>query len=69
MMSAPRSATMIVAALVLADGTNGMTEASHTRSPSMPRTFRSGVTIAFTVANQHGETVQDGENRLMVFRR
>jgi 3-hydroxybutyryl-CoA dehydratase len=27
------------------------------------------LTIAFIVTNQHGETVQDGENRLMVFRR
>ena len=27
------------------------------------------LTIAFSVTNQNGETVQDGENRLMVFRR
>lgn len=27
------------------------------------------LTIAFSVTNQHGENVQDGENRLMVFRR
>jgi 3-hydroxybutyryl-CoA dehydratase len=27
------------------------------------------LTIAFSVTNQKGETVQDGENRLMVFRR
>jgi hypothetical protein len=44
--SAPRSPTMMVAALVLADTTLGITEASMTRKPCTPRTFRSGSTTA-----------------------
>ena len=36
--AAPRSPTMMVAALVLADTTRGMTEASITRKPSTPCT-------------------------------
>ena len=46
MMSAAFSATMIVGALVLHEGTNGITEASTTRRPSRPRSLRSGVTTA-----------------------
>jgi hypothetical protein len=34
-------------AFVLAEGTEGMTEASATRSPVRPRTRRSGSTTAF----------------------
>ena len=40
------SATMIVGALVLLDGTKGITEASTTRMPRSPRSLRSGVTTA-----------------------
>jgi hypothetical protein len=46
-MSDAFSATIIVGALVLQEGTNGMTDASTTRSPSIPRNFRSGATTAF----------------------
>src|SRR6266481_2473925 len=46
MWSAAFSATMIVGALVLEEGIRGMTEESQTRSPSIPRNFRSGPTIA-----------------------
>ena len=44
MWSAAFSATMIVGALVLHDGTNGITDASTTRRPSSPISLRSGVT-------------------------
>src|SRR5215472_13025949 len=43
-MSEAFSATMIVGAFVLHDGTKGITDASTTRSPSIPRSLRSGVT-------------------------
>jgi len=42
--SAARSAIAITGALVLPRGTVGMTDASATRSPSMPRTRSSGST-------------------------
>src|ERR1700722_6354061 len=45
-MSEAFSATMIVGALVLLDGTKGITEASTTRMPRSPRTLRSGITTA-----------------------
>ena len=45
-MSEAFSAIMIVGALVLHEGTNGMTEASTTLRPSSPRSSRSGVTTA-----------------------
>ena len=45
-MSDAFSATMIVGALVLLDGTKGITDASTIRMPSRPRSFRSGVTTA-----------------------
>lgn len=37
---------MTVGALVFPRGTTGITEASTTRSPSIPRTFSSGSTTA-----------------------
>jgi hypothetical protein len=40
------SATMMVGALVLLDGTKGMTEASTILMPRSPRNLRSGVTTA-----------------------
>ena len=40
---------MTVGALVLEDGTRGMTEESQTRKFSMPRSLRSGVTTAMLV--------------------
>src|SRR5882757_7442315 len=48
MASAAFSATMMVGAFVLHDGTSGITEASTTRKPSMPRTLRSGVVTALS---------------------
>ena len=45
-MSAAFSPIMMVGALVLQDGTRGMTEASQTRRPSIPCTFRSSPTTA-----------------------
>ena len=44
--SAAFSATIMVGALVLHDGTNGITEASTTRRPSRPRNLSSGVVTA-----------------------
>ena len=44
MWSAAFSATMMVGALVLHEGTNGITEASTTRRPWSPISRRSGVT-------------------------
>src|SRR6218665_1349436 len=44
MWSAAFSATMMVGALVLQEGTKGITDASTTRKPSMPMSFRSGAT-------------------------
>ena len=41
-MSEAFSATMIVGALVLQEGTNGMTEASTTLRPSSPRSLQIG---------------------------
>src|SRR5208282_4288982 len=46
MMSEAFSATMIVGAFVLQEGTKGMTDASTTLRPSIPRSLRSGVTTA-----------------------
>ena len=40
-MSKASSAIMIVGALVLPDGIPGITDASTTRSPSIPRTLSS----------------------------
>ena len=45
-MSAAFSANMITGALMLPEGMVGITEASTTRSPSMPYTFRLGLTTA-----------------------
>jgi hypothetical protein len=45
-MSEAFSATMMVGALVLLDGTKGMTEASTILMPRSPRNLRSGVTTA-----------------------
>src|SRR5450755_1439762 len=43
MKSDARSAIISTAAVVLPDGTSGMTDASTTRSAAMPRTHSSGV--------------------------
>ena len=45
-MCAPRSPIMMLAALVLADTTLGITDASITRKPSTPRTLSCGSTTA-----------------------
>ena len=50
MMSAAFSPIMMVGALVLDELTSGMIEESQTRSPSMPRTLRSGPTTAIASA-------------------
>ena len=44
MWSAAFSATMMVGALVLHEGTKGITEASTIRRPSRPMSLRSGIT-------------------------
>ena len=48
MISEPFSATMIVAGWMFGDGMAGMTEASATRKPSMPRTRNALSTTALS---------------------
>lgn len=47
-IAAPRSAIISVGELVLPDVMHGMTDASITRSPSMPRTLSVGSTTALS---------------------
>src|SRR5215470_18821267 len=46
--SDPFSAIMMVAGWILGDGITGITDASTTRKPSMPRTRNSGSTTEFS---------------------